>query len=168
MPPSPSVQQSPVTQATPSTLGTAGSPLQQTTRPLIANANGSVEATGRRQETTRMRSSIACSSCRRSKTKCDNNGLRDTIGNLLPCKSCTTGNKRCEYPSPQPPANTQPQRRESTATIGGDEVCRKTAHSVLLVELCLCLFSNGWNRLASLLRRNCRYILAQLFSIHTR
>lgn len=122
IPPSPSIQQSPVTQATPSTVGAFGSPLQ-TPRPLIANVNGNAEAAGRRQETTRMRSSIACSRCRRSKTKCDNNGIRDSSGALAPCKSCVASKKVCDYPTPQPVANNQPQRRESTATTAGDEVC---------------------------------------------
>ncbi|KAJ8113919.1 hypothetical protein OPT61_g4072 [Boeremia exigua] len=124
VPASPSVQQSPVTHASPSTLGIAGSPLQ-ISRPLIANANGSVEATVRRQETTRMRSSIACSRCRRSKTKCDNNGIRDSTGALAPCKSCAAGNKVCDYPAPQPANSHQPHRRESTATAAGGEAPSK-------------------------------------------
>ena len=122
IPPSPSVQQSPVTQATPSTVETSRSPLQ-TPGPLIANANGSVEATSRRQETTRMRSSIACSRCRRSKTKCDNNGVRDITGALAPCKSCVASKKICDYPAPQPAAaSNYSQRRESTVTTAGEEV----------------------------------------------
>ena len=121
IPPSPSVQQSPVTQATPSTVEASRSPLQ-TQGPLIANANGSVEATSRRQETTRMRSSIACSRCRRSKTKCDNNGVRDSTGALAPCKSCVASKKICDYPAPQPAASNYSQRRESTVTTAGEEV----------------------------------------------
>ncbi|KAH6615115.1 fungal-specific transcription factor domain-containing protein [Boeremia exigua] len=121
MPPSPSVQQSPVTQVTSPALGAAGSPLQ-TPGPLIASASGGVEAAGRRHETTRMRSSIACSRCRRSKTKCDNNGTRDSTGALAACKSCEASGKFCEYPAPQPPATSQPHRRESSAIMAGDEL----------------------------------------------
>lgn len=123
IPPSPSVQQSPITQATPSTVGAAGSPMQ-TPGPLIANADGGVEAKGRRQEKeTRMRSSIACCACRRSKTKCDNNGIRLGDGSLAPCKSCVDHKKECTYPAPAP-ATSQSQRRESTATTAGEEVRR--------------------------------------------
>jgi hypothetical protein len=119
VPPSPSVQQSPVNNATPSTLGAAGSPLQ-TPRPLGANAKVKTEATGRR-ETNRVRSSIACSSCRRSKTKCDNDGIRDANGLLAPCRSCLASKKKCDYEMTSTSA--QPPRRESTATAAGDEVC---------------------------------------------
>lgn len=121
IPPSPSVQQSPVTQATPSTVEASRSPLQ-TPGPLIANLNGSAEAIGRRQETTRMRSSIACSRCRRSKTKCDNNGNRDSTGALAPCKSCVASKKICDYPAPQPATSNHSHRRESVATTTGEEV----------------------------------------------
>lgn len=72
-----------------------------------------------------MRSSIACSRCRRSKTKCDNNGIRDTDGNLAACKSCAAGNRKCEYPAPTPTTNNHSQRRESTATTFGEEVPAK-------------------------------------------
>ena len=118
VPPSPSVQQSPVNNATPSTLGAAGSPLQ-TPRPLVAHAKIKMEATGRR-ETNRVRSSIACSSCRRSKTKCDNDGIRDANGHLAPCRSCLASKKKCDYEMTS--TSGQPPRRESTATAAGDEV----------------------------------------------
>jgi hypothetical protein len=134
IPPSPSVQQSPVTQVTPSTVEASRSPLQ-TPGPLIANGNGSVEATGRRQETTRMRSSIACSRCRRSKTKCDNNGNRDSTGALAPCKSCIQSKKICEYPAPQPAASNHSQRRESTVTAAGEDVS-----DMILPIFCAVLF----------------------------
>lgn len=120
IPLSPSVQQSPVTQATPSTVG-ARSPLQ-TPGPLYAHGHGSAEAASRRHETTRMRSSIACTRCRRSKTKCDNNGIRDSTGALAACKSCVAGKRLCEYPAPQPANTSDSQRRESTVTPAGDDV----------------------------------------------
>ncbi|KAF1351536.1 hypothetical protein EJ07DRAFT_159289 [Lizonia empirigonia] len=119
IPLSPSVQQSPVTQAKPSTVG-ARSPLQ-TPGPLYAHGHGSAEATSRRHETTRMRSSIACTRCRRSKTKCDNNGIRDSTGALAACKSCVAGKRLCEYPAPQPANISDSQRRESTVAPAGDE-----------------------------------------------
>ena len=122
VPPSPSVQQSPTTNATPSTLGAAGSPLQ-TPRPLVANAKVKTEATSRR-ETNRVRSSIACSSCRRSKTKCDNDGIRDANGLLAPCRSCSNSKKKCDYEMTS--TGSQPTRRESTATAAGDEVWNRS------------------------------------------
>ncbi|UPX11048.1 uncharacterized protein EKO05_0001673 [Ascochyta rabiei] len=68
-----------------------------------------------------MRSSIACSRCRRSKTKCDNNGIRDSTGALAACRSCVAGNKVCDYPAPQPPNSSHSHRRESTVTTAGEE-----------------------------------------------
>lgn len=135
IPPSPSVQQSPVNHATPSTVGASGSPLR-TPGPLIANVSGSAEASGRRQETTRMRSSIACSRCRRSKTKCDNNGIRDSTGALAPCKSCVASKKVCDYPAPQPAASNHAPRRESTATTAGEEVCGVLFVMFLALDSC--------------------------------
>ncbi|KAF1352953.1 hypothetical protein EJ07DRAFT_158956 [Lizonia empirigonia] len=123
IPLSPLVQQSPVTQAKPSTVG-ARSPLQ-TPGPLYAHGHGSAEATSRRHETTRMRSSIACTRCRRSKTKCDNNGIRDSTGALAACKSCVAGKRLCEYPAPQPANTSDSQRRESTVAPAGDEAPSK-------------------------------------------
>lgn len=121
IPPSPSVQQSPLTHATPSTLGAAGSP-SQTPRPLVLNTHGSAEAIGRREDQKKMRSSIACYICRRSKTKCDNNGIHGATGALAPCKSCVASKKECIYPPSTPSTSSQPLRRESTATTAGDEV----------------------------------------------
>lgn len=42
----------------------------------------------------RMRSSIACVRCRRSKVKCVNNGVGTT------CRSCENSGRECSYPSP--------------------------------------------------------------------
>ena len=41
-----------------------------------------------------MRSSIACSRCRRSKVKCVNNGIGTT------CRACENTGRECTYPSP--------------------------------------------------------------------
>jgi hypothetical protein len=53
----------------------------------------------------RMRSSIACRRCRRSKVKCVNNGVGTT------CRACEHGGKDCEYP---PPATVGARRREGS------------------------------------------------------
>ncbi|KAH7080247.1 hypothetical protein BKA63DRAFT_488032 [Paraphoma chrysanthemicola] len=91
--PSPPLQQpSPLTQPSPSTV--EASPLQT---PGPSASNGSAQATSRRPE-GRMRAQIACARCRRSKTKCDNQG----VGSI--CKSCAINNKDCQYidaPAPQ-------------------------------------------------------------------
>lgn len=47
-----------------------------------------------RQAQGRMRSSIACIRCRRSKVKCVNNGVGTT------CRSCENSGRECQYPSP--------------------------------------------------------------------
>ncbi|KAF1817495.1 hypothetical protein P152DRAFT_478469 [Eremomyces bilateralis CBS 781.70] len=52
------------------------------------------ESGARRQEQPRMRSSIACARCRRSKVKCINNGVNTT------CRACETTGRECTYPSP--------------------------------------------------------------------
>lgn len=54
----------------------------------------------------RMRSSIACARCRRSKVKCVNNGVGTT------CRACETTGRECTYPVPVPSAGSS-ARRES-------------------------------------------------------
>lgn len=111
-PPSPAAQQpSPPIQASPSTV--EASPLQT---PAFAVANGGTDVTGRRPESSRMRSSIACIKCRKSKTKCDNKGLGST------CSSCATSGKECIYPSPATVGNGSLQRRESLGATGEHDV----------------------------------------------
>ncbi|KAF2667359.1 hypothetical protein BT63DRAFT_441038 [Microthyrium microscopicum] len=46
------------------------------------------------QPAPRMRSSIACARCRRSKIKCLNNGVN------TPCRGCMVAGRECTYPSP--------------------------------------------------------------------
>lgn len=53
----------------------------------------------------RMRSSIACRRCRRSKVKCVNNGVGTT------CRACDHGGKDCDYPPPAAPGS---RRREGS------------------------------------------------------
>jgi ribosomal protein L37AE/L43A len=45
-------------------------------------------------DTPRMRSSIACVRCRRSKVKCLNEGVN------TPCRACKVSGRDCIYPSP--------------------------------------------------------------------
>lgn len=64
-------------------------------RPLAtAHIEGQQSDGARRQEQPRMRSSIACSRCRRSKVKCVNNGVNTT------CRACETSGRECTYPPP--------------------------------------------------------------------
>ena len=57
-----------------------------------------------RQAASRMRSSIACIRCRRSKVKCVNAGVG------TPCRSCENSGRECTYPSP---VATGTRRRDS-------------------------------------------------------
>ncbi|KAK5165459.1 uncharacterized protein LTR77_008988 [Saxophila tyrrhenica] len=57
-----------------------------------------------RQAQARMRSSIACIRCRRSKVKCVNSGVG------TPCRSCENSGRECLYPSP---VTTGTRRRDS-------------------------------------------------------
>lgn len=54
-----------------------------------------------------MRSSIACSRCRRSKIKCLNSGTNTT------CRACATGGRDCTYP---PPAQGQTTAKRAEAS----------------------------------------------------
>ncbi|KAF2031979.1 hypothetical protein EK21DRAFT_43906, partial [Setomelanomma holmii] len=95
---------SPLTQPSPSTV--EASPLQT---PGPSDTNGFAQATGRRPE-GRMRASIACARCRRSKTKCENGGS-GTV-----CKSCAINKRPCEYKDAPatPTSGGTYQGREST------------------------------------------------------
>lgn len=107
-PSSPELQQpSPFNQASPSTVDASPHP---TPGPLAANSGA--EATGRRgvDPQARMRSSIACEKCRKSKTKCVNTGI-DSI-----CKACESGGRECRYATLS--SSGVSQRRESTAADG--------------------------------------------------
>ncbi|CAN9190334.1 unnamed protein product [Alternaria alternata] len=104
-PPSPPSQhqqlQSPLTQLSPSTV--KASP-QQTPGPLDA-AGGIAEPSAKRG----MRSQIACTRCRRSKTKCENTGQGTT------CKACANTNRDCTWDHAAVASTTGSVRRESTA-----------------------------------------------------
>ncbi|KAK2846357.1 hypothetical protein FQN49_005803, partial [Arthroderma sp. PD_2] len=66
-----------------------------------------------------MRSSIACSRCRRSKIKCVNAGV-DTN-----CRACESSGRECSYPTPAAAGGCNPSslKRDITASSGidGDE-----------------------------------------------
>ncbi|KAJ6259007.1 hypothetical protein Dda_5903 [Drechslerella dactyloides] len=49
----------------------------------------------------KMRSSIACARCRKSKVKCLNNGVNTT------CRACEATGRECTYPPPAVPGNTE-------------------------------------------------------------
>jgi hypothetical protein len=93
--------QSPLTQLSPSTV--KASP-QQTPGPLDA-AGGIAEPSAKRG----MRSQIACTRCRRSKTKCENTGQGTT------CKACANTNRDCTWDHAAVASTTGSVRRESTA-----------------------------------------------------
>lgn len=84
------------------------------TQPSPAAPPGSDQASrqqpGNAQQTrhaqARMRSSIACARCRRSKVKCVNSGVG------TPCRSCEAGNRECTYPVPV----TGGRKRENSLT----------------------------------------------------
>lgn len=60
-----------------------------------------------------MRSSIACSRCRRSKIKCVNAGIDTT------CRACESSGRVCVYP--QPAIGAGGAKRDIAATIDGDD-----------------------------------------------
>lgn len=60
-----------------------------------------------------MRSSIACSRCRRSKIKCLNSGTNTT------CRACATAGRECTYPPPAQ-GQTVAKRAETSGTIRND------------------------------------------------
>lgn len=73
----------------------------------------------------RMRSSIACARCRRSKVKCVNNGIGTT------CRACETTGRECTYPVPIPGGGGGGGvRRESGES-------RQPGESVMQHEVCL-------------------------------
>ena len=80
--------------------------------PVYTTAGG---LSPRQQTQGRMRSSIACIRCRRSKVKCVNNGVGTT------CRSCENSGRECTYPSP---ITTGTRRRDSISgrgeSFGGD------------------------------------------------
>lgn len=65
-----------------------------------------------RHAQARMRSSIACARCRRSKVKCVNSGVG------TPCRSCEAGNRECTYPVPV----TGGRKRENSLTGSAPKV----------------------------------------------
>ncbi|KAH6677932.1 fungal-specific transcription factor [Plectosphaerella plurivora] len=60
---------------------------------------------------TRLRSSIACLRCRKSKIKCDNSGHLDTA-----CENCIRSGHKCEWPDPAPPISRKSEPSTTTRT----------------------------------------------------
>lgn len=92
-------------EGTPGAVGAGGA--QQENRPLPS---------GKPTETkmpSKVRSSIACARCRRSKVKCVNSGVNTT------CKACESTGRECQYP-PSVPGST-PKRTEMTGGIKTEE-----------------------------------------------
>jgi hypothetical protein len=105
--PSPPLQHpSPQAQQSPSTV--EASPLLT---PVPPNFNGHVETTGRHVITEKARASIACTSCRRNKTRCRNKN----DGSI--CEACEERGKVCDYQTASPATGSgsyPSKRREST------------------------------------------------------
>lgn len=79
---------------------TSTNPYMSTTaaidRPAGAAREGTGLSSGEAQPLSKMRSSIACVRCRRSKVKCVNNGVGTT------CRACQNSRRDCAYPAPLP------------------------------------------------------------------
>ena len=118
--------QSPLTQLSPSTI--KASP-QQTPGPLDA-AGGSAEPSAKRG----MRSQIACTRCRRSKTKCENTGQGTT------CKACANTNRDCTWDHTAVASTTGSVRRESTADfdVSRPSECSKRCCACIYLSLSTC------------------------------
>ncbi len=100
--------------------------VQHAAHRLLAAAvgDGSVfEAGPRRADQPRMRSSIACARCRRSKVKCVNNGVNTT------CRDCEAKGRECTYPTPTAGGGGGMPRRESSAS-------RPLAEAAFTGEVC--------------------------------
>ena len=121
MTPSPKLQRQPsyLTHATPSTVD--ASP-QQDPGPLAAFC--STEATGQRQDPARTRSTIACDKCRKSKTKCQNDGINTT------CKACFNSKRECVYGSSASTGSSGEPRPPSVVADGDvSQITSRTWHS---------------------------------------
>lgn len=102
----------------------AGGPEHTTTTTITTHQQQShLQAqSSQRHAQARMRSSIACVRCRRSKVKCVNSGVG------TPCRSCEAGGRECTYPVPV----TGGRRREGSLSgplarpegLGDDQVNR--------------------------------------------
>ncbi|KAK6335477.1 hypothetical protein TWF696_002251 [Orbilia brochopaga] len=61
----------------------------------------------------KMRSSIACARCRKSKVKCLNNGVNTT------CRACEATGRECTYPPPAVPGSVSQGHNHSSGTAAG-------------------------------------------------
>jgi Fungal Zn(2)-Cys(6) binuclear cluster domain len=80
---------------------------------LAAASRGDINGAAgpRRADQPRMRSSIACLRCRRSKVKCLNEGPG------TPCRACQTNGRECTYPEP---LQEKSHRRDASSDKPGD------------------------------------------------
>ncbi|KAF2018736.1 hypothetical protein BU24DRAFT_447376 [Aaosphaeria arxii CBS 175.79] len=88
--------------------------------PIASDSNRPVEPRRRPEQggATRMRSSIACERCRRSKVKCNNNGAGTQ------CQACASSKRECIYPEP----GTGSGRRESTLPSHPSSTSKSNGH----------------------------------------
>ncbi|EFR00190.1 hypothetical protein MGYG_03194 [Nannizzia gypsea CBS 118893] len=73
-----------------------------------------------------MRSSIACSRCRRSKIKCVNAGIDTT------CRACESSGRECSYPTPAAAGGCHSSagvKRDITASSGIDDTTSSSSHN---------------------------------------
>ena len=98
----------------------------------VQKAQNQSGQSGQRHAQARMRSSIACVRCRRSKVKCVNSGVG------TPCRSCEAGGRDCTYPVPV----SSGRRRESIVGQGArleglaDDPVRRA-------YICVCFSDSG-------------------------
>jgi hypothetical protein len=120
--------------------------VQNAARRLLAAASSdglTVEAGPRRaDQPPRMRSSIACARCRRSKVKCVNSGIGTT------CQACETTGRECTYPQPSAGGGGGGARRDSGENKQGPDSTTNNDVSRIYI-----------NHLNSLRRRVCYQII---------
>ncbi|KAG7040301.1 fungal specific transcription factor [Colletotrichum scovillei] len=104
--------------------------------------------------TMRIRSSIACVRCRRSKIKCDNTGQLDS-----PCENCKKSGSNCSWPAPVPLPSKRPMspldnKQDASVTgfgrkrprmAGKAKVPRNNCHEVL--QAIRCVDRGRWDKI---------------------
>jgi hypothetical protein len=106
-------------------------------------------ATPRRVEQTRMRSSIACVRCRRSKVKCLNQGPG------TPCRTCQNSGRECTYPEPMTDRSHRRGSADKLDAFGPDASYSLHTSKLLLTpslrHLELSRGTNGFQRMVCIL-----------------
>ncbi|KAF4632272.1 hypothetical protein G7Y89_g5859 [Cudoniella acicularis] len=90
-------------------IASVGEPSPGTRGPDDGSSGGMRGGLEEKKPPKMVRSSIACSRCRRSKVKCVNTGINST------CKACASSNRECTYPGPN--SVVTPKRNDATAGI---------------------------------------------------